>query len=554
MRRNPRATPLLAIGAILAACAPAGPAASQPIPASAAPQPTAVASPPPAAIDGGTVTIRLGGDWGNPIDGGHTVSSTQGIMLSEAMYSTLVHMDRATGEVVPYLASSWEQAPDSVTFTLRDDVTCSDGTPITPQVVFDSFSRLISPELESRWLDTLFGAGPYTISKDDAAGTFTFGLPAPNVRLLFGLADARAAVICPAGLAPDADFAAASYGSGPFVFESSVQGDEYVMVRREGWAWGPNGATSDDAGFPDRLVFKVITEDTTASNLLLTGGLDLAPVSGPDVARMAADPSLDHIVTGAAAPYLLALNHEESRPTATEAVRRAVITALDPKAWAAAAGEPDAPLSTNIQAMPGGYCYTDLASILPTPSIDAARQVLLDDGYEAASDGKLTKDGAPLTVRVLGTGFTGSGVEYIADALQRVGMTVDLVNTDYATFAQAYGRADYDVVVGLHGASDTAGTASRTPLFMVGTPVSEGGNNRLNRVDPALEAIVDRAYGASSQEDACAAWEEFNRYVIENAVARPWSSAVTHWFSKEGAFSYIPTGAPLVAMTIRRTQ
>ncbi|MFD2352745.1 hypothetical protein ACFSTC_30840 [Nonomuraea ferruginea] len=36
------------------------------------------------------------------------------------------------GGIVPGLAEKWDVKPDAVTFTLRKDVTCSDGSPVTP--------------------------------------------------------------------------------------------------------------------------------------------------------------------------------------------------------------------------------------------------------------------------------------------------------------------------------------------------------------------------------------------------------------------------------------
>src|SRR4051812_4866996 len=71
---------------------------------------------PQANVEGGTVTVRLTGDWGNPIDGGHTVTSAPGGVLAETMYDRLVDFDYKTGDLKPYLASSWTVTPNSVTF------------------------------------------------------------------------------------------------------------------------------------------------------------------------------------------------------------------------------------------------------------------------------------------------------------------------------------------------------------------------------------------------------------------------------------------------------
>lgn len=107
------------------------------------------------------------------------MSGTQSGVIAEGMFGRLVDYNYKTGQIVPYLASSWNVTANSVTFKIRNNATCSDGTPVTAAVVYNSFARMISPQTASRWAVTIFGPGPYTISKDDAAGTFTFGTPKP---------------------------------------------------------------------------------------------------------------------------------------------------------------------------------------------------------------------------------------------------------------------------------------------------------------------------------------------------------------------------------------
>lgn len=529
---------------LMVSCAPSAPPGAAPSAgASQAPQ---------ARIPGGTVTIRMQGDWGKPIDGGQTVTTANGGMLSSAMYDRLVAFSGNSSKLVPYLAESWTTTPASVTFKIRKDATCADGTPITAGVVYNSYARFISPETKSPWTSTIFGPGPYTISRDDAASTFTFGIPKPYNQLVYAFARDWNGIICPAGLQPGADFTKQSYGSGPWIFESAVQGSEYVVKKRDGWNWGPEGRTSSASGFPDRVVFKVVANETTAANLLLTGGLDISLVNGADVKRLEADKTFDEQVAPSFAPYTFQMNFAPGRPANDIAVRKAVYTAVDPKAWNQAAADGKGLVSTNFQANPGGYCYSDLSSIMPRTSVADARKQLQDGGYTLGPDGKFQKGGKTLTLRVVGTSFTGSGVEYIGDTLNQVGIKVDLVNTDYVTFAQYFGKTDYDVIVGLFG--QTVPIAGTSPNFMRGKFPSEGGNNRLNLDDPKLSVLVDTAYAAPDGPEACAAWKEFNTYMITNWIALPWVGSVTPWFSKAGVFKYVTFGATLDPPTLIRAK
>jgi ABC-type transport system substrate-binding protein len=51
----------------------------------------------------------------------------------EQLFLGLVNLDNETGEPMPELATSWEVSEDATvwTFTLRDDVTWTDGKPVT---------------------------------------------------------------------------------------------------------------------------------------------------------------------------------------------------------------------------------------------------------------------------------------------------------------------------------------------------------------------------------------------------------------------------------------
>ena len=87
--------------------------------------------------------------------------------------------------VVPYLAKSYEVAPDfkSVTFHLRDGVKWSDGAPFTADDIVFWYNDLqlntdINPSPKSEWL---FGGEPMQVEKlDELTVKFSFAAPAPN--------------------------------------------------------------------------------------------------------------------------------------------------------------------------------------------------------------------------------------------------------------------------------------------------------------------------------------------------------------------------------------
>ncbi len=51
-------------------------------------------------------------------------------------------------------------------------------------------------------------------------------------------------------MADRASLASATSGTGPYVLTEAAPGDHYTYAVRDGYAWGPDGATTDTEGMP----------------------------------------------------------------------------------------------------------------------------------------------------------------------------------------------------------------------------------------------------------------------------------------------------------------
>ena len=49
-------------------------------------------------------------------------------------------------------------------------------------------------------------------------------------------------------------------GTGPYELTEAVPGDHYTYQIRDGYTWGPNGATTAEEGMPDTVVMKIVAE------------------------------------------------------------------------------------------------------------------------------------------------------------------------------------------------------------------------------------------------------------------------------------------------------
>jgi peptide/nickel transport system substrate-binding protein len=404
----------------------ASPAASGTAAGSAAPEPI------------GPISMRLLGNWTTLDIQGQAESS--GSTIAYAVYDRLVARD-ADGKIIPYLATSWEASATKASFKLRNDAKCADGTAITPTVVANSFKRLFDPNTPSFNRPRIFGPGPYTVAADDAASTVTISVGSPFGDLLDAFAHYASSVICPAGLVDPAKLQDQMFGSGPYVMTESVRGDHVTLKRRDDWKWGPNNTTA--AFLPEQITIKVITNDTTAANLLLTGGLDVARVDGPDITRLQTEKSLTVNESHGFQTFPMVFQHKEGHPTADERVREALMSVVDPNAWAQAAFQKS--IVTASLATPDVRCADpSVSKYLPQQSTDRATQLLKDAGW-TLQGGKLMKDGQQMTITIISsqTFYQRAAPEYLQSQFSKLGINAVVKDTDQPTFLTALRGANF---------------------------------------------------------------------------------------------------------------
>ena len=485
-------------------------------------------------VPGGSLTQRLNGDWPtlDPFNG----NSTTGQILA-ALYDRLVSFQ--SGKVIPYLASSWQQTPTSITFKLRTDATCVDGSKVTASLVVANWKRLLNPSKRSINAGPILGQGPYTFTADDTAATAGISWPQPSSDAIYAFTNSLfGSIVCSAGLSNPASLLDTPAGSGPYTLVSATHGDAVQLKARPDWKWGPDGTTSTTAGFPQLLTYKVVANETTAANLLLTGGLDVGIVKGLDVKRLRAEKSL---TSQKAVPYtsdLLQFNEDPARITSDQAVRQALSTALDPKAWNDAANNGEGLLTSSV-ITPNAPCFDpETRKLVPTPSLDRARAILKSAGWTQDSSGKFSKGGRPLALKLLTNNTQGGGPEYLLTQFTQLGVTVTSDNFDYSQFATRFRGGDWDVTVGQWSLP----TPGPSQIFASFTgPVPPGGANFMRTQDSALTSAIAAAE-ASTGQDQCKNWATVQRLVLQQSHVLPLPGQVTTVFAQTG-FSFVPNSS-----------
>ena len=309
---------------------------------------------------GDTAVIRFGQDWTNfDVQTGGTSSDFQS--AAPRLRPARCARTWAQARAVPRDLVDFDTFEPTEDRDLHDPEGCQvlrrDGSdpPRCAQLVQADAAR---PKTRNV-IPNYFGPGPFQLSANVKTGTFTFKSLTPFKNLLAGFALGLGSVICPNGLvAAQSDPRALQtgmYGSGPYTLVSATHGDQVVYKLRHDWTWGPPG--SDWRKMPENLVYKIITDDTTAANSLLTDAADIGTVSGADVGRLKADKS---ITTQAAYNYHvfpLVFNFFPGHVTTDEKVRQALMMSVSQKDWNQAAFNGDGSPSPSIL-HPKGECYT----------------------------------------------------------------------------------------------------------------------------------------------------------------------------------------------------
>ncbi|GGN33983.1 peptide ABC transporter substrate-binding protein [Streptomyces fuscichromogenes] len=489
-------------------------------------------------VEGGTVTIATTAETPsfNPY-------AQFGLSLAPYAYDSLVDVAR-DGRVVSGLAERWRAGASTAGFTLRKGVTCSDGTTLTASGVARSLRYAGDPRHRLVGARTALPGVPFTVSADDAERTVSVRTASPYSFIVrtIGLLP----VVCPAGLADPGALDRRSQGTGPYVLSGYASGGPYLFTRRRGYAWGPGGAGNAAPGQPERIVVTVVPQESTVANLLLTGGVNIAMVTGPDRARLTG-----HGLATAQVPTVVGLtffNERSDRPLSDPVLRRALVGTLDRKGLANVAIGGDGTPARALTA-PHSLCYSDVAAG-NLPSRGSAVRDLRAAGWTRDARGRLVRQGRPLRLRVLSSADFGSTLPSVAELMavtwQTLGVAVDLVGESRNAVVQAmYGSGDFDVVV---GSSPGPPLPAQLVPYFSGTP-SSGGLNFAHVANPVYDRFVAQAL-RSPGSASCADWNRAAAALLRSADALPVADGTSTVYGYRTTFAVVP-GGRIVPTSIR---
>lgn len=409
------------------------------------------------AQDGAMIeNLNLGsfGGGSNP-QANYNAYSINRLASGAFMFESLYIINTYNCEQVPWLATGYEFSSDNLTltFTLRDGVTWSDGKPFTSADVEFSFNLIKATpgfDLESAWESVASVAAP-------APNQVVFTFSEVAIPQFFRIA--RTSIVPKHQWETFADPAtevnATPIGTGPFIVQS-FNGEQLVATRHAAY-WQAEKIRINQVTW-----HKAPAEPQVNQLRLANGEYDWELMYIPNVEQVYVAKDPEHNKYWFAQGALISLGMNLAKEPFNDAgFRKALALGInrDKIIQNAQLGYVSQASQTGLQ-LPGQQDWLDPA--IPDQGmigydVEAARAALTAAGYTTDGDGKLlTKAGTPITSRLMcPAGYADwiQALQIIQEDFAALGMTVNVETPDGTIHDQDRAAGNYDMYLQVHGGS-----------------------------------------------------------------------------------------------------
>ncbi|OAN38387.1 ABC transporter substrate-binding protein [Microbacterium sp. H83] len=466
-------------------------------------------------------------------------------MVQRAVLDSLVFQED-DGSFTPWLAKDWTVSDDSTeyTFTLRDDVTFTDGEPFDAEAVKANFDRIVDPETESAQAASMMGADFYEGTEVVDEHTVTVRFTQPYAPFLQAASTPQLGFYSPAVLAESGDQLKAggpgvTVGTGPFELTEYTPDQELVYTRNDDYAWGPHGEGAPEV---ETLRVEIQPEAAVRTGVIESGEADLASNIPPNLATELGDGITVDSIEYPGLPYSLYLN-EKFGVFADEKVRQAFARGIDidasveeiffdqfPRAWSV------------LGSTTPGY-DSSLEGSWPFDQ-DAANALLDEAGWTARdSDGIRMKDGQRLSARWIAWTPVPDDRAALANAIQSdlkgIGFEVVREVLEPGAYNEQYGPKTFDLT--------DWGFSGADPDFLRSHLHTDGFQNASQVTDPQVDALLEQGVASGDQEERTAIYTQLQEWNAQYTAIVPLysPSAITAVGERVSGLDYDLYGRPL---------
>ncbi|GGO22885.1 peptide ABC transporter [Microbispora rosea subsp. aerata] len=429
------------------------------------------------------------------------------------------------GSFVPWLAKSWQVSDDGRTYTfkLRDDVVFQDGTKFDAAAVKANLDKLREPGYNPAVASIQLHA--FDKAEVLSPTTLKVTLKEPDGLFLDFLSSPLAAQVSPKSLKEAKDLKAGGpdvVGTGPFILDRYVKGQEVHYTRNPKYNWAPQGSAHQGPAYLSEITYRFLPQAAVRVGALTSGQVQVIEgVAATDIQSIKSDPSLSFqsaLNSGTAFSYYFNTSHP---PFDDKRVRQAFREAVDLDAVLASVYQGTAKRAWSIVAETSPFYDRSLEK---TYGGDVAKANALLDAAgwtERDAEGYRVKDGKRLTVRsVASAPYVRDRRDILAQAIQAqvkqtAGIDFQVKIVDQGTAQKAIEDDAYEIFENSRGDSD-AGAALNLIL------PEKAAINRTRYADAELDGWLAKASASSDTEERKALYAKVQRKVVtDEAIVFP---------------------------------
>lgn len=480
-------------------------------------------APPPQAVQpptGGVVTRALTSEPSG-LDPHGPPGSGQNVILPY-IFDTLVYRD-VDNTYKPFLAESWEVAPDgrTITFKLRRGVTFHDRTPMDAQAVVFTFERF-----KEKGAKNPLAGGIMSITNIETVDSHTvrFHFDQPSAIFFGTISMPYAGIISPTAAREAGDtFAQKPVGTGPFKLEEWQPGVSITLVRNPDYRWGPPVVQNQGPPHVEKAAFKFIPDAATQLAALQAGEVDVLFVNQPEhVLTLRQDKNVQLIEVTLNSLIYLGFNCQKA-PFDDVRVRQALAHAVN-KAEI---------IETALGGL-GQEAFAPLASTLPgfDPELkdhelgyapERAKALLSEAGFTQSADGIWVRgeEGQPQGLPLRGELLTSTRApnEAIATMLQSqfkaIGVPVEIQQLDARAVIQTSTKGKYDLLLWRYDWND----ADVLNIYLSSDRI--GSTNRVFYSNKTVDELLERAMRELDEEARQQLYVEAQKIILTEAPWQP---------------------------------
>lgn len=493
-----------------------------------------------AAQEGGEITIAQTSqpDFLDPALS-YTVNGWEAMWI---VYTPPVTYAREEGEagteLIPGIAQEMPAISNggkTYTFTIRDGLKYSDGTPVKASDWEHTIKRVLNLESGgSAFFEVIEGATDYIeggeaqadisgIETDDRSGEVTINLTDADGTFMNVLAMNFSGIV--PGDAPFKNMTSDPLpGVGPYELTESVPNRQFVMERVDGF-----DIPDIPKGNIDRITTQIVKSAERQAQDVISGELDYMqdpPPADilPQVKAEYGDRYEEHVTVST---YYFFMNNRVP-PFDEQPVREAVNHAIDSRALARLFGGRLEPSCNFLPSNMPGYEEIDpcpFGDPAGGPDLERARQLIREAGEEGTAVEVYTNDDENRPE--IG--------QYFADTLNEIGLEAELRTLDGGVYFATIGNARTEAAAGFANWFQDFPHPGNFLFLVDGATIQPTNNQNFGNVDdPEINRLIDQVNaGAADDPQVQEAAAEVDRLLIEKSYVAPYGSEKLSTFLSE---------------------